>query len=394
MSEKITLPGIVARLSQRTSDTKRQSEDFIKELFQLIAAELERGESVRVRALGIFKTIEVEPRKSVNVNTGEETVISGHRKVIFVPAKEIAALVNEPFAMFQTVELPDDVTFEEPEEAVGSEEDAAVEEPQEPQEHDDSYKTYKSYKTYNSDSPQQVQPDLAPEPEPDSEPAPEPEPEPALEPEPESEPEPEPECDSDSIYTVPDDEPREVAPIIKKKFWPGFAVGFAAACICGVIGWAVADFVYFHKFFSHADNKPEAQAVAAAAVDSTAVNDSMKQQITASTTEKQPVRDSVKESDEPELRTAAPTQPSDAKVYDTITKSRYLTTMAKDHYGNYHLWPYIYKENERFLGHPDRIRPGTKVVVPSLSKYGVNPHSKADIEKAKKLGNEIYAKYK
>ena len=124
MSEKITLPGIVARLSQRTGDTKRQSEDFIKELFQLIAAELERGESVRVRALGIFKTIEVEPRKSVNVNTGEETVISGHRKVIFVPAKEIAALVNEPFAMFQTVELPDDVTFEEPEEAVGSEEAA------------------------------------------------------------------------------------------------------------------------------------------------------------------------------------------------------------------------------------------------------------------------------
>lgn len=367
MSEKITLPGIVARLSQRTGDTKRQSEDFIKELFQLIAAELERGESVRVRALGIFKTIEVEPRKSVNVNTGEETVISGHRKVIFVPAKEIAALVNEPFAMFQTIELPDDVTFEEPEEAVGSEEAAAIEEPQEP---DDTYKTY------NSDSPQQEQPG----------PAPEPEPEPV--------PEPEPESDSDSVYLVPEDVSIEPAPVIRKRFWPGFAAGFFAACVCGVVGWAVADFVYFHKFFSHADNKPETQAVAAAVVDSTAVNDSMKQQITASTTEKQPVRDSVKDSDEPELRTAAPTQPSDAKVYDTITKSRYLTTMAKDHYGNYHLWPYIYKENERFLGHPDRIRPGTKVIVPSLSKYGVNPHSKADIEKAKKLGNEIYAKYK
>ena len=373
MSEKITLPGIVARLSQRTGDTKRQSEDFIKELFQLIAAELERGESVRVRALGIFKTIEVEPRKSVNVNTGEETVISGHRKVIFVPAKEIAALVNEPFAMFQTVELSDDVTFEEPEEAGGSEEAAAVEESQEPLEPDNSYKTYKSYKSYNSDSPQQVQPESEPEPEP----------------------EPEPDSDSDSIYLMKEDVSIEPAPVIKKRFWPGFAAGFFAACICGVIGWAIADFVYFHKFFSHAANQPEAQVVATAAVDSTAVNDSMKQQIAvASTTEEQPRRDSVKATEEPELRTAAPTQPSDAKVYDTITKSRYLTTMAKDHYGNYHLWPYIYKENERFLGHPDRIRPGTKVVVPSLSKYGVNPNRKADIEKAKKLGNEIYAKYK
>ena len=96
---------------------------------------------------------------------------------------------------------------------------------------------------------------------------------------------------------------------------------------------------------------------------------------------------------ETEAEPPVPTQPSDKKVYDTITKTRYLTTMAKDHYGNYHLWPYIYKENEKILGHPDRIRPGTKVVVPPLSKYGVNPDNKADIDKAKKLGNEIYARY-
>ncbi len=38
--------------------------------------------------------------------------------------------------------------------------------------------------------------------------------------------------------------------------------------------------------------------------------------------------------------------------------------MAKEHYGNYNLWPYIYEENKAILGHPDRIRPGTKVIVP------------------------------
>ena len=100
-----------------------------------------------------------------------------------------------------------------------------------------------------------------------------------------------------------------------------------------------------------------------------------------------------KSAPETETEPPVPTQPSDKKVYDTITKTRYLTTMAKDHYGNYHLWPYIYQENEKILGHPDRIRPGTKVVVPPLSKYGVNPDNKADIDKAKKLGNEIYARY-
>ena len=89
-----------------------------------------------------------------------------------------------------------------------------------------------------------------------------------------------------------------------------------------------------------------------------------------------------------------PTAPSDRKVYDTISKTRYLTTMAKDHYGNYNLWPIIYEENKSFLGHPDRIRPGTQVVIPPLSKYGVDPSNPADVAKAKKKGVEIYSRYK
>jgi nucleoid DNA-binding protein len=96
------------------------------------------------------------------------------------------------------------------------------------------------------------------------------------------------------------------------------------------------------------------------------------------------------------------TTPSDATtataddqvVYDTISKTRYLTTMAKEHYGNFHFWPYIYKENEAFLGHPDRIKPGTQVVIPPLSKYGVDPKNKKDEAEAKRLGIEIYNKYK
>ena len=88
----------------------------------------------------------------------------------------------------------------------------------------------------------------------------------------------------------------------------------------------------------------------------------------------------------------ADTKPSDEPVYDTITKTRYLTTMAKEHYGSYHLWPYIYEANKS-LGHPDKIRPGTKVVIPPLSRYGVNPKNPDDIAKAKRKGAAIYARY-
>ena len=97
---------------------------------------------------------------------------------------------------------------------------------------------------------------------------------------------------------------------------------------------------------------------------------------------------------------SVPTEPSDEPaalnndpVYDTITKTRYLTTMAKEHYGNYHLWPYIYEENKSILGHPDRIRPGTRVRIPSLEKYGIDPKNPDDIAKAKKKGVQIYAKW-
>lgn len=80
-----------------------------------------------------------------------------------------------------------------------------------------------------------------------------------------------------------------------------------------------------------------------------------------------------------------------AIAYDMIGKNRFLTTMAREYYGNPDFWPYIYEENG--FGHPDKIKPGTKVVIPSLNKYGVNPQSASDREKAKRLAKEIYARY-
>lgn len=107
--------------------------------------------------------------------------------------------------------------------------------------------------------------------------------------------------------------------------------------------------------------------------------------------EKKEIAD-TKKKEEPAKQTAAPTSPSDIKATDKITNTRYLTTMAKEHYGNYNLWPYIYLENEGKLGHPDRIKPGTTIVIPNISKYGIDPSNPKDIEKARKLGVEIYRK--
>ena len=131
MIEKITLPALTQLLALQSGDTKKQSEDFIKEFFSVISSALAEGETVKVKGLGVFKTIVVEARKSVNVSTGEDHEIPAHRKVVFVASKELAAIVNEPFEMFETVEIGDDMTFEEEVADVlyGEEDIPAVDEP-------------------------------------------------------------------------------------------------------------------------------------------------------------------------------------------------------------------------------------------------------------------------
>ena len=169
------------------------------------------------------------------------------------------------------------------------------------------------------------------------------------------------------------------------RFWWGALCGFVAGCLIGI----VAMYMMFPGHFSKEDS-PEAEVavteVAAPADPSAAVGSIAAAEDTASAVVEEPAEEEVQDE-------VAPTRPSDEKVYDTITKTRYLTTMAQDHYGNFNFWPYIYKENQAILGHPDRIRPGTRVVVPKLSKYGVSADNPKDIAAAKRLGVEIYSRY-
>lgn len=394
-SEKVTLAGLTARLSVRTGDTKRQTEDFLRELFALIAGELEKGESVKVPGLGVFKSIEVEARKSVNVNTGEETLIPGHRKIVYIASKELSATVNEPFSMFQTIELTDDAVAElEASDPAEPEREAVCDVPfastvyelEEPEVIEEAELERESAQEAASESiPEQPE-------------AFEPASEESLDSDDDLKDLKDPKDlkDSNDLKDSVISEDAEVPAIPKKRFWPGFLVGFAAACLIAFVAvWALFQYgVLSSERLAEAESNPavKAKAETPASVEVPAVEPDKAKAEPEPATKEPEVQKSASEAGG-ETEPAVPTQPSDKKVYDTITKTRYLTTMAKDHYGNYHLWPYIYKENEKILGHPDRIRPGTKVVVPPLSKYGVNPDNKADIDKAKKLGNEIYARY-
>lgn len=387
MNEKITLPALITLLSDKTGKTKKQCEDFLREFFNTIVDTLAEGENVRVKGLGTFKVITVEARKSVNVNTGEQMEIPSHRKIVFIPAKELAEEVNSPFAMFESVEIPEeeeesgeksgDENSGDMEVAPDSEENEAIEpnadDVPEPQ---GEYVIEEGTIIENVDAPENHSAPETEREEPRGQEVIE-EPEELEEPQ---EPE-EPEVEAFA----------EAMPKTKSyRFLIGFACGLAFAallCLGAYVFFFDNIFKNYHSEVTDAKIENPVVQKQIATTDSTASSSAKAQQPADTATVKPAEKVGAEEPSE-----TAPTLPSDI-VYDTITKTRYLTTMAKDHYGNYNLWPYIYEENKKILGHPDRIKPGTRIVVPPLSKYGVDPKNPEDIRKAKAMGVKIYARY-
>lgn len=427
MNSKITLAAITKLLSARSSQDEKVCENVLKNFFQQISGSLESGESVKIKGFGTFKLSRVESRKSVDVSSGLDNEIPAHSRIVFVPAKELASAVNAPFEMFETIELDESILEEDlmlaesqqndlmiagyetalieerekekeliekypdlPEIMENEEAGGASEEAEERNGSDEeNSSSEKPGKCGNSTEKVESGDSATPDDAKDLQDAKLPE-------------------NAPEAYHPGDSGEEDegygnaCSKVGKPGFRHGFIWGMAGALCLFALGLAILwfvndDFAGFGRglFRGGAENRdvPAADTaqISAPPVTANAQEGEIAMEENAITGIETGMPDVVE--DEVSDR-VVPTQPSDKKtVYDTITTTHYLTTMAKRHYGNYHLWPYIYKENEKILGHPNRIRPGTRVVIPDLSKYGVNPKNSEDIEKAKRMGAEIYRKY-
>ena len=76
-------------------------------------------------------------------------------------------------------------------------------------------------------------------------------------------------------------------------------------------------------------------------------------------------------------------------MYDTVTERQFLTKIAAKHYGNADFWVYIYEENRSIIKNPNTIAPGTKVVIPPASKYGIDKNNPESLRAARKKIQEI-----
>jgi len=103
--DKISSQEIIDFVSSKASVSKRAVEEFLKVLTSTIEEALIAGEVVKIKNFGTFKMQWNEPRKSVNVQTGEDIILPGFHKVTFTPDNQLRDLVNEPFAHLEPVEL-------------------------------------------------------------------------------------------------------------------------------------------------------------------------------------------------------------------------------------------------------------------------------------------------
>lgn len=113
MARKFLLPNIAESLSVREGITKRKAELFLRAFFELTEEGVLRDSFVKVTNFGTTKIVDVSPRESVNVNTGERIQINGHAKVSFLPDSLLRNLVNRPFELFSTALLHENTTEEE-----------------------------------------------------------------------------------------------------------------------------------------------------------------------------------------------------------------------------------------------------------------------------------------
>lgn len=395
MNTKVTFPELVDAVASAANTSKRTSEIFLKELFGLVGETLIAGENVKIKHLGTFKIIQVESRKSVNVNTGEEIEIPSHNKVSFIPDKDLADSINLPFSGFETVILSDEIPDEElerlssteeidistgvsgdidndliveenlPDPATGSDNpmdcksDAAMPEIIEDVE-ESTEKPFIAVATDDTGDSMNSEPETIDElTEPGEEVKPE-----LNEPE-----------NRTAAYTGDTvDELQEEKSEHCRSFKKGFIWGFFTAMLASLGTFIVVAMVVGFPLSYYEPTEKEEKADTVMAESTTIKNTAVSETLANDTADNN-------------------YKPEPAVKRDTISRTRFLTTMAREYYGNYNFWVYIYEENRNIIDNPNKIKPGTVIVIPEAGKYGIDKDNPQSLQTAKQKAFEIFKRY-
>lgn len=403
MNETINLPRLISLIAEGAGVQPAVARRFLHDFFAQIEAVLTEGESVAIKGVGEF----VRSDDPAN-------------PILFKADDELAAIANEPFAAFEAVELNDGAAEEianvpaaaanqpEPEpkaSAPASEpEQEAVSEPEQ-----DAEISVESVAEANENSEKETETETETESEAEGDTETMTEPEPEVEPEIEPEVEPEVEPDENKDDKQIEDEPKETTVgephvVVEKEIvyvdrpaqgghglW--FILGILLGIIVGLVGgyFAGKTMAAFEipeeedEDYTDSTEMTVSELLSAEIVSPAATVD------TAATAAAAPA--AAAETETPKAQPEVKPAPAKAEpVYDTVTQRRFLTQIARDHYGVKNYWIFIYAANKG-LGNPNRIAPGTRVEIPDKSTF-MEATREATDAKASKMIAELEKKYK
>ncbi len=421
MNQKITFPELIELLAHKQRCSKREAENFLRELMTTMTDVVSSGESLRINTLGTFKPVWVEDRVSVNVQTCEPYTIPGHYKLTFTPVKAVREAVNEPFACFVVETLPDDApcvdvpqnSDEIEVDRVDDDTEDVVEVPEVPATDEDAEPT-----VVEEEIPQTA-PVVVPEifdetelkcdavvEEEDNELSEESVDVPQLEvvqtaeveqseqeveqpeveqPEveqPEQLPEQEPEQASDAPIECVDEARVEEKNVdnfdesVKKAYRKGLLIGVVVAvALIGLLGVGV---YLYHKFavphvevpVVHQPMVADSSNILVDTVPTIVVEDSV---------------DTVLYNGDVDVVDVAVAP----VVTDTVKRGVFLTNISLRHYGHKAFWVYIYEENKNIISNPDNVAAGTVVVIPPAHKYGIDATDTMAVNMALDIADKI-----
>lgn len=440
MNERLSLQDLIDLLAKKQEITKKEAEVFLRELIAVISETIESNESVKIKDFGTFKLVKVNARKSVDVNTGEAIEIAAHYKLSFTPDKLLKEAINRPFAHFESVVLEEGVSFDN----IEKDETVNIEEADEEEDVSVDEETNEVSPTPTADSHQVTNEDFTPElvsedttiietentaphteekqveeinnreeetRQSDNE---------AITPN-ETENIPEPLTDEvseerileykqrieeaklaakekDLEYERLVKETRQAAKRRKKFVSLGFFIFLiiAAFLIGGLYFQEIAKFLTEGPTGNGntaivADNQNiDEQKTDTLAVSSDSITKAKEQDSIATVTEKTlPSENSIKpQTQKTEQPTA--TKGNTPLAIITIEPGNTLRNISLKYYGHKSFCVYIYEENKDKIKNINSIPLGTKLTIPSPSKYGINIQDQASLDKAKAKERELF----
>lgn len=344
MADKLSWTELRRAVASRAGVNEKTAGVFLNALTSQLLRGLRADKMVKINGFGTFKLQAVAPRKSVNVKTGEEIVISGYNKIVFMPEVGVKELVERGDSKVENGKSKVESTEIDPLKKLGEQAEEIVDLladlGQDPKQ---SEKRKEKSEKVKPEPVVEAEPVVAPEPIVEPEPV-------VVEPQPVKEPE----------------KPKKQFHFVRDLL------------ICVVV---LLLLLFGGYFFLRSQLTRWMESLAQPKVETPMVVEPVvePEPVVMDTIVPEPIVE------EPVVEEPAvePEPYSDLITIEEMHEASRLTWMAKRYYGDKKYWPYLYDANRDVIVNPSRIKVGTPIRVPKLTKEQrdtTNAETKARLE--------------